>query len=228
MKTSLFQPHRHRHAPAPRKPPFWVFAVFAGLVACKPDAPPSQLQQKPSGPPVASGSRDELAAQQPAAGPTDVERARADLQPTQGHEVRGRIELERQQQRVHITGEITGLSPGEHGFHIHETGDCSDPKAESAGGHFAPHESPHGAPDSDPNARHAGDFGNITANKDGVAKVDAWAELSLLTAGQSFAVGKAFIVHADKDDLKSQPSGNAGARVACGVIQAQQQADAQP
>ncbi len=224
MKTRLFEESYRWCESSLWKPPLWAFAICAGFMACKPDAPPSQLQEKAAGPPVVSGSRQDYAAQQRAeAQATAVEGARAELQPTQGNKVGGRIELARDQQRVHITGEVTGLSPGEHGFHIHETGDCSDPKAESAGGHFAPHENSHGGPDSDPNSRHAGDFGNITADKDGVAKVDAWGELALLTAGQSFAVGKAFIVHADKDDLKSQPSGNAGARVACGVIQAQDQ-----
>lgn len=134
------------------------------------------------------------------------------LLPTQGNDVRGVLTLKQQEDGVHVTGEVMGLTPGEHGFHIHEYGDLRDPEGKSAGGHFNPHGTKHGGPDD--KERHPGDLGNITANEDGVAKVDAMAEGLKL----HFVLGRSFVVHAGRDDLKSQPSGDAGPRVAVGII----------
>lgn len=141
------------------------------------------------------------------------------LKPTLGNSVVGRLELQRDGDKVHITGEISGLrKKGEHGFHIHEIGDCSAPDAKSAGEHFAPAVNEHGPP-GEGRTHHAGDFGNLTADQNGIARIDLVTALPLLTAGQSFVVGRSFVVHEGKDDLTTQPSGNAGARVACGVIE---------
>jgi Cu-Zn family superoxide dismutase len=119
---------------------------------------------------------------------------------------------------VHFTGTVTGLPPGQHGFHIHETGDCSAPDASSAGGHFNPTGAPHGAPSAA--EHHAGDLGNIEANAEGQAEVNIHANgVSLEEAAPNSIKGKAVIVHAAADDLQTQPTGNAGARLACGVIQ---------
>jgi Cu-Zn family superoxide dismutase len=105
--------------------------------------------------------------------------------------------------------------PGPHGFHIHEKGDCSAADASSAGGHFNPTGKPHGGPDSD--ARHAGDFGNIEADATGNARYSrTFSDLTL--DGESSIIGKAIIVHQKADDLKTQPSGDAGGRIGCGVI----------
>lgn len=131
--------------------------------------------------------------------------------------VEGVVKLERKGERVHITGEIEGLEPGQHGFHIHEVGDCSGPNAKTAGGHFAASRHVHGDPKG-AGGHHAGDFGNITANNAGVAKLDLWSDLPLLTQGEQFVVGRAFVVHEGRDDLKTQPSGDSGDRIACGVI----------
>lgn len=147
-----------------------------------------------------------------------IDRARASLRPTKGFSTEGVVKLERKGKRVHITGTISGLEPGKHGFHIHEVGDCSGPGAKAAGGHFAPSGHMHGDPGG-PGAHHAGDFGNITANDEGVAELDLWSDLPLLSPGEPFVVGRAFVVHEGQDDLKSQPSGDSGARVACGVIE---------
>jgi len=119
---------------------------------------------------------------------------------------------------VHITGEIGGLAPGSvHAIHIHEKGDCSAADASSAGGHFNPAGAPHGKVDSGPH--HGGDMDNFTANADGVAKINAHAQGVTLGGGAANDVaGKAVIVHASPDDYKTQPTGNAGARLACGVI----------
>jgi len=117
-------------------------------------------------------------------------------------------------------GELKGLTPGLHGFHVHQFGDTTD-GCTSAGPHFNPKSQEHGGPTD--KVRHAGDLGNVTAGADGVAKVDVKdAEISL--KGDNSIVGRTLVVHADPDDLGkgghelSKTTGNAGARVACGVI----------
>src|SRR3546814_10339309 len=121
---------------------------------------------------------------------------------------------------VHITGQIGGLGAGQtHAIHVHEKGDCSAADASSAGGHFNPTGSPHGRAGTP--THHAGDMDNLTANAQGVADVNI--HLAGVTLGGGAAndiAGRAVIVHAAPDDYTSQPSGNAGARVACGVINA--------
>lgn len=119
---------------------------------------------------------------------------------------------------VHIAGEIGGLEPGtSHGFHIHEHGDCSAADASSAGGHFNPAGSVHGRMDQ--GAHHAGDIDNIVANAQGVARVNMHIPgLTLGTGAANDVAGRAIVVHADADDYTSQPAGNAGKRIACGVI----------
>jgi superoxide dismutase, Cu-Zn family len=119
---------------------------------------------------------------------------------------------------VHLTGEIGGFAPhSTHAIHIHEKGDCSAADASSAGGHFNPSASPHGKVDS--GAHHGGDMNNIVADGEGVARVDVHASGVTLGGGAANDVaGKAVIVHASADDYKTQPTGNAGGRMACGVI----------
>jgi Cu-Zn family superoxide dismutase len=116
---------------------------------------------------------------------------------------------------LRVKGEIRGLTPGLHGFHVHEYGDCSDTAAVSAGGHFNPGNAAHG----DPMAahHHAGDLGNIEADTGGVARVDrVFPGLSL--RGETSVAGRSFVVHAKDDDLKTAPAGNSGNRIGCGVI----------
>jgi Cu-Zn family superoxide dismutase len=119
---------------------------------------------------------------------------------------------------IKVIANIKGLKPNsEHGFHIHEKGDCSAKDAKSAGGHFSPEMSKHGAPDTIHS--HLGDMGNLQSNSDGVASVSIEIKKLNISQNNKFSVkAKAFIIHQEKDDLKSQPSGNAGARIACGVI----------
>ena len=154
--------------------------------------------------------------------------ATATLNPTEGNSASGQITFTQENGMVRVEGMIMGLSPGEHGFHVHENGDCSaadlpdDPDSEpnpagAAGGHFAPQGSPHGAPGNDAAARHVGDLGNVTAGADGTAMV-SMTDAVIALDGPNSIVGKALLVHAGQDDLTSQPSGAAGARVACGVI----------
>ena len=137
------------------------------------------------------------------------------LRPTEGNEVRGTIRLMAMGNDVHFTGTVTGLTPGKHGFHVHENGDCSAPDGSSAGGHFNPARTTHGAPDA--GEHHAGDLGNIEADASGTAGVDIRANAVTLGTGATSVLGKALIVHAIPDDF-SQPTGNAGGRLACGII----------
>jgi Cu-Zn family superoxide dismutase len=145
----------------------------------------------------------------------DATKAIAVLHPTTGSNVAGTVTFTASGDQVKVVADISGLTPGKHGFHIHEFGDCSDPKAASAGGHFNPTNHQHGAPDAE--NRHAGDLGNIEADASGKAHVDLTDRMMKL-AGPDSIVGHAVIVHEKADDLKTQPTGDAGGRLACGVI----------
>jgi len=142
--------------------------------------------------------------------------ATANLQPTKGNKVSGTVTFTQKGDKVLVAANVSGLTPGLHGFHVHEKGDCSAADAMSAGGHFNPAGKPHGSPDSA--ERHGGDLGNLTADKSGNATLSI--EVSGITLDQSAnsIVGKGVVVHANPDDLRSQPAGNSGPRVACGVI----------
>ena len=146
--------------------------------------------------------------------------ASAQLKPTQGNSVEGLLSLNTDQGGVRIGGTIKGLQPGaEQGFHIHEKGDCSAPDASSAGGHFNPTKQPHGNPKTKGSPRHLGDMVNLRADAKGVATVDVFIDRATLhTSEPTNLVGKAIVVHQKADDYTSQPSGNSGDRVACGVI----------
>jgi Cu-Zn family superoxide dismutase len=139
------------------------------------------------------------------------------LNPTQGNKVSGTVTFTKVSDGVRVVADIQGLSKGKHGFHIHEFGDCSAPDATSAGGHFNPEKHNHGAP-ADMN-RHAGDMGNIEADDSGHGHLD-YVDKTMKLEGENSIVGKSMILHANEDDLKTQPTGNAGARIACGVIEA--------
>ena len=142
--------------------------------------------------------------------------ATAVLSPASGSKVQGVVNFIQEFDQLRVEARITGLTPGEHGFHIHETGDCSAPDASSAGGHFNPTGMAHGGAQSE--NRHVGDFGNLKAGVSGEAYLSQVFP-SLKINGPESIIGKAIIVHEKADDLKSQPSGDAGGRVACGVIQ---------
>jgi superoxide dismutase, Cu-Zn family len=119
---------------------------------------------------------------------------------------------------VHVVARIQGAPAGTHGFHLHAGGTCDGPDFKSAGDHFNPGNTPHGAPDAP--QHHAGDFGNIEVGADGTGNLDLTTTmLSVGDGGATDVVGKALILHGGKDDLTTQPSGNSGARIACGVVQ---------
>lgn len=155
-----------------------------------------------------------------AAAPPIQSTAKASLSPSAGSSVKGDLTLTNEGTAVSIRGEITGLEPGkEHGFHVHELGDCSLPDFRSAGEHFNPTKDPHGGPKSD--ARHLGDIPNIKADANGRASVDISVKgvtLQDKDGAPTEILGKALVVHARPDDYKTQPSGDSGDRIACGVI----------
>ncbi|MGH8733857.1 MAG: superoxide dismutase family protein [Burkholderiales bacterium] len=149
----------------------------------------------------------------------DGPKATASLQPTKGSSVKGTVSFEQRGDKVRVSANVSGLRPnGEFGFHIHEAGDCSSGDGMSAKGHFNPLGKPHGSPNS--SERHAGDMPMLRADSGGNAKLDTELDTITVAPGPTSIVGRGLIVHADPDDFKTQPTGNAGARLACGVIKA--------
>lgn len=164
-------------------------------------------------------------------GPTAV----APLSPTLGNTAEGWVIFSQEEGGVRIQAEVENLEPGKHGFHIHENGDCSAGDASSAGGHYNPTDAEHAGPDAD--ERHLGDLGNLKAEaaenadeqadaesfeiedeKDAVATYNR-SDSKISLSGDTSIIGRSVIVHGGEDDLESQPSGAAGPRLACGVIQ---------
>lgn len=144
--------------------------------------------------------------------------ATAELKPANASGVSGTVVFSELDDGMRIEASVMGLSAGLHGIHIHQNGDCSAADASSAGGHWAPDGNPHGAPTDPPGQHHAGDLGNLSAGADGKAML-VREEPELNLAGEHGVVGHSVIVHAGADDFETQPSGNSGARVACGVIE---------
>ena len=136
------------------------------------------------------------------------------MQPTQGNQVRGFVTFTSVTGGVRIEANITGLTPGRHGFHVHQWGDVSAADGRSAGGHFDPHGTEHALPAGEP--RHVGDLGNLEADDSGIARYER-VDSQLAFSGPNSIVGRGLIIHALEDD-GGQPTGNAGARVAMGVI----------
>lgn len=148
--------------------------------------------------------------------------ATATLQGAPGDAVSGTVTFHATADGVHIVAEVQGVDgAGKHGFHVHENGQC-DHEGEahftSAGGHFNPAGAEHACPPTDP--RHAGDLGNIEVGANGSARMEMSTNL-LSLSGPNSVIGKAIILHANPDDCKTQPTGNAGDRLACGVVTAQ-------
>ncbi|MCC5854706.1 MAG: superoxide dismutase family protein [Idiomarina sp.] len=139
------------------------------------------------------------------------------LHPTDGNDGKSGYVIFRQEDNgVFLSAHVEGLpSNSTHGFHIHEYGDCSAPDATSAGGHFNPTGAPHGGPDS--GERHVGDLGNLTSDNNGMAHLEMTDHKLSMTGAHSI-LGRGVIVHAQPDDLVSQPVGEAGARILCGVV----------
>lgn len=156
------------------------------------------------------------AAQNQSPGFKGLTKAVAVLHPTEGNQAHGVLYFEQVGKQVHITGQIEGLPANStHGFHIHQFGDTTASDGTSAGGHYNPEGHDHALPDG--HARHAGDLGNVTSNDQGVADIDLTVDNITLASVHNPILGRGVIVHAQPDD-GGQPTGNAGARIAAGVV----------
>lgn len=145
--------------------------------------------------------------------------AAATLSPTAGNGVAGNVRFVQRGARTLVEARITGLAPNaEHGFHVHERGDCSSADGSSAGGHFNPKNQPHGFHAE--GTRHAGDLPNVRADAQGVATLRWESDLLGVTEGPTSVLGRSVVVHRDPDDYRSQPAGNSGPRMGCGVVRA--------
>ena len=171
---------------------FAVSVALTGTIACTPGHSEEEAQ-KPQGAPEAT----------------------AKVAPTQGNQAQGTVTFQKASGGVRIVAQLSGLKPGSHGFHIHMNGDCSAPDASSAGDHFNPKAGQHG--DRYDEHSHIGDMGNILADDSGNASLD-YVDPHMALEGADTVIGRAVIVHANPDDLSTQPSGNAGPRIGCGVI----------
>jgi Cu-Zn family superoxide dismutase len=203
-----------------------LFALL--VVACggKSKPPPAEPAPVEPAPAPAAPAPVEPVAQAPTPPaepppPPPPKEAKAELAPTTKptkSKAKGTVTFKEVDGGVEVTATLEGLKAGkEHAWHIHEKGDCSAPDASSAGEHFNPTNVKHGGPDGE--ERHAGDFGNLQADKQGKATKTMVMKGITIAEGTTSIVGKGFIVHDKKDDLKTQPSGNAGGRIACGVIE---------
>jgi Cu-Zn family superoxide dismutase len=147
----------------------------------------------------------------------DGNRVTAQLEPTRGNTTNGSVTFVQASMGVRVSGEIRGLTPlAEHGFHIHEKGDCSSGDGMSAGGHFNPNAKAHGAHGAA--EHHTGDLPSLKADKYGVVAFSFIAPSISVGATITDITGKGLIVHRDRDDFTTQPTGNAGPRLACAVI----------
>ncbi|MBA3592262.1 MAG: superoxide dismutase family protein [Polaromonas sp.] len=151
------------------------------------------------------------------ASPSGDPRATAQLQPTTGNTTSGTVSFVQRGSKVHVSGEVRDLKPNaEHGFHVHEKGDCSSGDGMSTGGHFNPTGAPHGSHAM--GMHHTGDLPSLKADAGGVARFSFESSTIAVGSGITDIVGKGLIVHRDPDDYKTQPTGNAGPRLACAVI----------
>ena len=150
--------------------------------------------------------------------PDNAPRATANLAPTTGSTVRGTASFVQVGDKVRVTANVSGLRPnGEFGFHVHEAGDCSSGDGMSTKGHFNPYNKAHAHAGT--SERHAGDLPSLRSDASGNASVSADLDVITVTPGPASVVGRGLIVHVQPDDFKTQPTGNAGARSACAVIQ---------
>lgn len=163
---------------------------------------------------AAAGSLLAACASMQGAGP----RAEATLEPRSGSTIGGTVSFQTVGGKIRVEANVAGLAPGAHGFHVHEVGDCSAPDASSAKGHFNPGGKSHGHPGGA--QRHAGDMPNLVADNSGRATYFAELDMLSLTEGPGGILKRSVVIHADPDDYTSQPAGNSGKRVACGVIRA--------
>jgi Cu-Zn family superoxide dismutase len=148
---------------------------------------------------------------------SDTPRAIATLEATKGNKVAGTVMFYQLGDKVRVVAKVRGLAPSrEHGFHIHEAGDCSSGDGMSTKGHFNPQGKPHAHFST--GDRHAGDMPALKGDANGAVALEVDLDIITVTPGATSIIGRGLIVHADPDDYKTQPTGNAGARLACAVI----------
>lgn len=211
-----------------------LLLVFLG-VACEPTdtKPVTVADQKPAAPPekkappAATGAAEKAApdkaapekATAGAAAAAGGKAAKATIEGKSGSKLTGEATFAEVDGSVKVMVHVLGAPPGKHAVHIHEKGDCSAADGMSAGGHFNPGGHQHGAPDA--KEHHAGDFGNMEVAADGHGMIELTSKDLTVKDGPNSVVGRAIIIHEKEDDLKTQPTGAAGGRIGCGVIQAQ-------
>ncbi len=206
----------------------WIVVLLAVACAKNPEtkeepmpAPAPTAAPAPTGGPagIESGSGTTGTTGTPGmGGPAGVStpgRAVAVLEPKSGSTTTGSVSFETVGEDVKVTIDVANAPEGDHGVHIHETGDCSAPDAATAGGHFNPGGTEHG--DHDSKVKHPGDLGNVNVGKDGKGHKELTLKSIMLDQGPHKVSGLSVIVHTNKDDF-SQPAGNSGGRIACGVI----------
>lgn len=181
----------------------------------------SQEGSSHGGPPIPEGSSHPHEGSNdrriPYKGFKKVGEAVAYINSTEGNRTSGSVRFSRSGHAVKVVADINGLKPNsKHAIHIHEFGDCSSSDGKSAGGHYNPLGVDHASPDD--KERHAGDLGNLTADGNGNAHYELVVDNITLGSRKNPIIGRAVIIHAGEDDLKSQPTGNAGARIGCGII----------
>jgi superoxide dismutase, Cu-Zn family len=199
-------------------------ALLALLVAAcgrKDDAPSPQDAPAPAGDSPAVATATEPATTAGTATGEITAEANVQLSATQGNTANGGLKISAAGNGIRLSGMVQGLKPdSEFGFHFHEKGDCSAPDATSAGAHFNPTNQQHGNPHSPPH--HAGDMLNVKSDTQGVAEVSIDnPDVSLQTGQPNDILDKALVMHAKPDDYKTQPSGDSGDRIACGVVAVQ-------
>jgi Cu-Zn family superoxide dismutase len=173
----------------------FALVLLAGLAGCS----SSQSSRSAAPPPAAAGPH-----------------LTAMIEGRSGSALTGTATFTQASGAVHIVVDVNNAPEGVHAVHLHEKGDCSAPDALSAGGHFNPTHMPHGSPDA-PN-HHAGDFGNMTVGADGHGHLELDSTILTIAPGEMSVAGHAVVVHAKLDDMTTQPTGNAGGRIGCGVV----------
>lgn len=184
-----------------------VFALVMAVWGYSLAVQPANAQDKSKTKSKAQHAMQEAMSAAPA-----VTKVVAVLHPTAGNTAQGVVTFTQESGGVHVVAKLTGVPKGDHGFHIHEFGDCSAADGTSAGGHFNPTSMAHAAPTAE--KRHMGDMGNVTADDQGHVTLD-YIDKHILLAS---IIGRGMVLHANPDDMTTQPTGNAGARIACGVI----------
>jgi len=191
-----------------------VNAAAAALLGCGSESEPAQAPAASEGSELAQ----QVAPAQPEPEVPAAREATAELEAAPGIEMTGMARFTAVPDGVRARVEIENATPGKHGIHVHEKGDCSDIRGKSMGSHFTPEAHPHGLPGAQ--ARHLGDLGNIEVAPDGRGRLDIEIPNATLDDGANSFVGKALVIH-EKEDVGTQPSGDSGDPIACAVIKAE-------